>query len=227
MGKDSDRGIEGDFIDVRQHLRSHATDVRNAADKTKTFLLENKRIYDFHGNYISEKEGQEIAPKFSQHSLFIDGENLNNVRIRALAAGINHITELLADADIVPEERVGQWQTYTDSHLQLFRDLEFFRLRYPEEADTTVTFPNTVEDVRERYYGSQADPKQIDRFLKRYIKPLHDLGLVDTVWRSATRHVISGPVLAAFTDRALIPFLTWVEERQNKLTQPESAPDHD
>ncbi len=134
------------------------------------------------------------------HSVFIDGENQNNLRLRALASGLWKMVLLLETERVIRPDVLATEGYMSDATLQLFRDLEFYRIR-------ELSVRNSIDEVRSRYYGSDGGGKQSVRFIKRRVVPLVEAGLLQCQSKGRGYDLSSGPVLKVFTDNAFIPFL--------------------
>jgi hypothetical protein len=190
------------FEDFTERARSWFHERREivlaTAQSCASYLSANDAPYDFFG--VIQSGGEKIAPSFPKVSPFIDLENRNNARYRAIASGLCEILGQLAERDILRND-FEMWHFLRDPAIALFRDLEFHRLR-PWETD------NTIEAVRRRYYPSEkAGGKALHRFTEKVMTPFTEAGLVDAQKQSKGYQVVSGPVLTAFTDIALIPFI--------------------
>lgn len=183
---------------ARAWFYKHNATVLTTAERCKSYLSANVAPYDFFGT--SGESDEKIVPSFPIVSSYIDLENRNNARHRAISSGLCEMLARLTDQKIVRND-LPIWHIINDPAIALFRDLEFHRLR-PWDAE------NTIEMVRRRYYPSDViGGKELHRFASKVITPLVEAGLVDAKRQAKGYQVVSGAVLVAFTDIALIPFI--------------------
>lgn len=169
-----------------------------SSDTARAHLLDGSHRIGFDGLSASDP----IAPNVLSHSVFIDGENQNNIRLRALASGLwDMVLSLEAEGVLRPNVYAGEGYM-SDATLQLFRDLEFYRIR-------ELSVRNSIDEVRKRYYNSEGGGKQAVRFIRRRVVPLVEAGLLRCQSKSRGYDILSGPVLTSFTDNAFVPFLEY------------------
>ena len=177
--------------------------IRECAVATRSFLLANRGGYNFDGT--QRPLAELIVPDFPRDlSRFLNGENIANARLRGQLSGLWQMLDETAAQRLTPPTEGLHGLLLTEGTLQLFRDLEFKRLRPLPEVDT-------LKDVMARYRASLGDQqgggKDLHRFGQDTITPMVAFGLVDARMRGRSYDVVSGPVLIAFTTEAFLAFL--------------------